>query len=482
MAHNDNAAPRWRLGTAHAPSRPLGAPLALLAAFALAACAAPPASLAPTPPAAAATAAPATPMPLPTSPPTVPRAAPAPAAPGFGGPPFGEGQGSYGDGGVDLYAQDAPEFPAGLEWLNVSRPLTLAELRGKIVLVDFWTYGCVNCIHNLPELKRLQAEHPDELVVIGVHSAKFTTEAETENIRRVIQRYELTYPVVNDKSLAVWHTWGARAWPTLVLVDAAGVMAALHVGEGAYRVMKPLVVTLVREAEGRGRLDRTPLTALLARESPPATVLAFPARVRADPSGGRLFIADTGHHRVVVADPQSGEVLAVIGSGERGLRDGDLRSAAFDTPQGMALAADGRTLYVADTGNHAVRAVDLAAGQVTTVAGTGSRAQQLQRGARPAREAPLSSPWDLALDGTRLFVAMAGLHQIWLLDLNSGTIRPYAGSALEGVRDGPREEADLAQPSGLALDGRGALYLADTESSALRRVGLGGRGAVETLA
>jgi DNA-binding beta-propeller fold protein YncE len=383
---------------------------------------------------------------------------------------------------VDLYARDAPEFPDGLEWLNVARPLSMAGLRGKIVLVDFWTYGCVNCIHNLPELKRLQAEYPDELVVIGVHSAKFTAEAETENIRRIIQRYELNYPVVNDKSLTVWHTWGARAWPTLVLVDAAGVMAALHVGEGAYRVMKPLVATLIREAEGRGRLDRTPLTDVLARETRPATVLAFPGKVRADPAGGRLFIADSGHHRVVVVDTRSDEVLAVIGSGERGLRDGDLRAAAFDTPQGMALAPGGGTLYVADTGNHALRAVDLAAGQVTTIAGTGSRAQKPQVAARPALDAALSSPWDLALDGRRLFVAMAGLHQVWLLNLNDGTIGPYAGSGLEGVAGGPRADADLAQPSGLALDGRGALFLADTESSAVRRVGLGARGEVETLA
>lgn len=449
-----------------------------LVAALLAACAATPAP--PSPAAPAQTAAPPTPTPLPTSTPEPTRPATAEGQRGTG-PAFGEGQGSYGDAGVDLYAQNAPEFPDGLEWLNTSAPLTMAGLRGKIVLVDFWTYGCVNCIHNLPELKRLQAEHPDELVIIGVHSAKFTSEAETENIRRVIQRYELTYPVINDKNLTVWHQWGARAWPTLVLVDASGVLAGLHIGEGAYRVMKPLLVKLIREADGRGRMNRTPL-AELAREPRPATVLAFPAKVRADPSGERLFIADSGHHRIVVVQPQTGEVLDVIGSGERGLQDGDRRTAAFDTPQGMALTPDGRTLYVADTGNHAVRAVDLASGQVTTIAGTGRRAERPQIGALPLADAALSSPWDLALDGERLFVAMAGLHQVWLLDLRAGTAEPYAGNSAEGVADGPRTEAELAQPSGLALDERGALYLADTESSSVRRVSPGALGQVETLA
>jgi DNA-binding beta-propeller fold protein YncE len=391
------------------------------------------------------------------------------------------GQGSYGDAGVDLYAQNAPEFPTDLEWLNTSASLSMAGLRGKIVLVDFWTYGCVNCIHNLPELTRLQAEHPDELVVIGVHSAKFTNEGQTENIRRVIQRYELPYPVVNDNELRVWYGWGARAWPTLVLVDANGVMAGLHVGEGAYRVLKPLVVTLIKEADRRGRLNRAPL-ATLARETRPATVLAFPGKVRADPSGGRLFIADSGNHRIVVTNPQSGEVLDVFGSGERGLRDGDRRTATFDTPQGMVLAADGATLYVADTGNHAVRAVDLPSGTVTTLIGTGRRAERPQGGAVPFAEARLSSPWDLALRGTQLFIAMAGVHQIWRANVRAGIVEPYAGDGSEGVADGPLAEAQLAQPSGLAYDGDGGLFLADTESSSVRRIELSGRGAVRTIA
>jgi DNA-binding beta-propeller fold protein YncE len=462
-----------RLGTtlARPPS------ILLLLALLLAACTAPgPATVrAPTPTPLAAT-----PTPLPTSipAPTAAQSLP-PLAPGSAS--AGAGQGTYGDGGVDLYAQSAPEFPTNLEWLNTGAPLTMAGLRGKIVLVDFWTYGCVNCIHNLPELTRLQAEHPDELVVIGVHSAKFTNEGQTENIRRVIQRYELPYPVVNDNELRTWYAWGARAWPTLVVVDANGVMAALHVGEGAYRVMKPLVVTLIKEADGRGRLNRTPL-ATLARETRPATLLAFPGKVHADPAGRRLFIADSGNHRIVVADPASGEVLDVFGSGERGLRDGDRRTATFDTPQGMALTADGATLYVADTGNHAVRAVDLASGTVTTLIGSGRRAERPQPDAVPFAEARLSSPWDLALRGTQLYIAMAGIHQVWRANLSAAIVGPYAGDGIEGVADGPLAEAQLAQPSGLAYDGDSGLFLADTESSSVRRIELSGRGAVRTIA
>ncbi|MDZ4720368.1 MAG: thioredoxin-like domain-containing protein [Roseiflexaceae bacterium] len=393
-----------------------------------------------------------------------------------------EGQGSYGEGGVDLYARPAPEFPDGLTWLNTERPLTMAELRGKVVLLDFWTYGCVNCLHNFPDLKKLEAEYPDELVVIGVHSAKFTNEADTENIRQIILRYGLDHAIVNDSKLTVWKTWDVRAWPTLVLVDAKGTMASLHVGEGVYRVFKPLIRLLVQEAEAHGTLDRTPIKRKLERDGRPATVLSFPGKVLADPNGARLFIADTNHHRIVIADPRTGDVLGVAGDGTRALRDGGFREAALASPQGMVLSADGRTLYVADTGNHAIRALDLEARTVKTLVGTGEQARIYPPEQGLAPNVALSSPWDLALNGVQLYIAMAGSHQIWVMNLAAGLVLPVAGSSNEGTADGPRAEADLAQPSGLASDGQGRLYFSDTESSAVRWLELAGRGQVKTLA
>ncbi len=355
----------------------------------------------------------------------------------------------------------APEFPPGLDWLNTPTPLTLGDLRGKVVLLDFWTYGCINCIHIIPDLQRLEREFPDTLVVIGVHSAKFTNEASTENIRRIVQRYGLTHPVINDSDFAVWQAWGANAWPTIALIDPAGNVVGTMAGEGVYEVVEPVVSSLMVEFGAAGQLDRRAID--LSVERAPATLLSFPGKVLVD--GDKLFIADTNHNRIVVSD-LDGTVTEVIGGGERGYVDGYLRTALFSHPQGLAVSEDGATLFVADTGNHVVRQVDFSTGSVTTLAGTGRQGSYPPTGGR-ATETDLNSPWDLERDGRVLYIAMAGSHQIWAADLDGGTVEPVAGSASEGTRNGAAETAELAQPSGLALDGQ-RLYFADSESSAVR--------------
>lgn len=362
----------------------------------------------------------------------------------------------------------APDFPQGLDWLNTDRPLTLAQLKGKLVVLDFWTYGCINCMHIIPDLKRLEEEYPNELVVIGVHSAKFENEGDTDNIRQVVLRYELEHPIVNDRDFVVWRTWGAQAWPTVVLIDPAGNVVGGHSGEGIYPLFKPVIESLVQEFDAKGILDRTPLKLALEKEGLPETVLSFPGKILADEAGGRLFIADTNHNRIVVADIVSSDVLNVIGGGEYGFEDGDFRAAAFAHPQGMALSGDGQTLYVADTENHAVRQVDLIAEEVTTLVGTGRQAPQYPPQGGRAPDVALSSPWDLELDGEQLYIAMAGSHQLWAMDLSSGLIGPFAGNGREGTNDGPLANAELAQPSGLSLDGKGRLYFTDPEASTIR--------------
>ena len=354
----------------------------------------------------------------------------------------------------------APEFPEGLDWLNVSQPLDFAGLRGKIVLLDFWTYGCINCIHIIPDLKRLEAEYPTELVVIGVHSAKFANESETDNIREVVQRYELEHPVVNDKDFVVWNAWQARAWPTIALIDPAGNVVGTHSGEGVYDVVAPVMANLV--AEFADEIDRTPIALDLEADRTSDTVLSYPGKVLADPASDRLFVADTGHHRVIVTD-STGAVAAVYGSGAPGFDDGESLEASFSSPQGLALI--GENLYVADTNNHAVRTIDLETGTVSTLAGTG------QKGWPPAAgttdTVALASPWALEADGSLLYVANAGTHQIWVIDLETKIATPLVGNARESTINGPLADAELAQPSGLALKD-GVLYFADSESSSIR--------------
>lgn len=364
----------------------------------------------------------------------------------------------------------APEFPSGLDWLNVAAPLTLASLRGKVVVLDFWTYGCINCIHILPDLERLETEFADELVVIGVHSAKFTNEAATENIRQVILRYGIDHAVVNDAGFEVWNAWGTSAWPTTVVVDPVGNVVGGHAGEGVYEVVQPVIASLVAEFDARRQIDRSPLDIVPEAAAQPNRALTFPGKVTAEPGGERLFIADTGRRRIVVADRNSGEVVAVYGSGQPGLEDGPATVASFDAPQGMALDDDGRILYVADTNNHAVRAVDTVTGAVTTVLGTGEQGWPPRGGTAP--EVAIASPWDVVMEGTTLYIAIAGTHQIWSLDLETGAALPLVGSGTEGVANGPLGDAELAQPSGLALVG-GTLYFADSESSSIRSAAVG---------
>ncbi len=379
--------------------------------------------------------------------------------------------------------EPAPEFIEGLDWLNTDHPLTLAELKGKVVLLDFWTYGCINCIHIIPDLKRLESEYPNELVVIGVHSAKFTQESGTENIRQIILRYGLEHPVVNDRDFQVWRTWGASAWPTTVLIDPAGNIVGGRSGEGVYEVMQPVIDSLVREFDADGLLDRTPLSFTLEGSAALNTVLSYPGKVLADLERDRLFIADTGHHRVVAARISDGTVLGVYGNGAQGYADGAALEARFDQPQGMALSADASTLYVADLGNHSIRAVSLDDGMVSTVAGTGARGAWPPIGGTAATVG-LHSPWALELDPATntLYVAMAGSHQIWRLDLDTDLIVPFAGNARESNTNGPLLEAELAQPSGLALDGAGRLYFADSESSSIRYAETNPAGVVGLLA
>ncbi|HEX8173944.1 MAG TPA: thioredoxin-like domain-containing protein [Pyrinomonadaceae bacterium] len=370
----------------------------------------------------------------------------------------------------------APELNGARSWLNTDKPLSLAALRGKVVLLDFWTYGCINCIHIIPDLKRLEAKYANQLVVIGVHSAKFDNEKETENIRRIILRYEIEHPVANDADFRIWNEYGVRAWPTQVLIGPDGYVIGAVSGEGNYDALERVIGQTVEEFRRRGLLNEQPLKLVLERAKVGDLPLAFPGKVLADAGGDRLFIADSNHNRIVVTK-LDGTLQYVIGTGARGSRDGPVEGAEFYRPQGMAL--DGDTLYVADTENHLIRRVNLKSRVVETLAGTGRQSHSFEADGA-AREVSLNSPWDLHLSGRTLYVAMAGPHQIWRLELDGMRVSVFAGSGREARMDGTLEESAFSQPSGITGDGS-RLYVADSEANIIRVIDLS-KGSVETLA
>jgi len=369
----------------------------------------------------------------------------------------------------------APQL-VGRRWLNTGgADVSLADLRGKVVLLDFWTSCCVNCLHVLDELRPLEERYADVLVIVGVHSPKFRHEAEPAALDAAVDRYAVHHPVLDDPDLVTWKAFTARAWPTLVVVDPEGYVVASLSGEGHAHGLGVLLDELVAEHDAKGTLHRG--AGPYVPPAPADSALRFPARVVALPDGG-LLVADTAHHQLVELEADLVTERRRIGAGERGLRDGDAASARFAEPQGVAvLPADvaarlGYDVVVADSVNHAVRAVRLADGTVTTLAGTG---RQLRRreGGGPALEQDLSTPWDVCWFDGQVVIAMAGVHQLWAYDPDAATVRVLAGTTAEGIHDGPAEQAWFAQTSGFAVaevDGVETLWFVDAETSALRRL------------
>jgi thiol-disulfide isomerase/thioredoxin len=371
----------------------------------------------------------------------------------------------------------APDFDGGTGWYNAAAPIKMKDLKGKVVLLDFWTLCCINCIHTLPDLAKLEKKYEKELVVIGVHSPKFENEKDGESIRKAILRYQISHPVVNDSKTKIWRSYGVRSWPTLCLIDPEGKIVGIASGEGNYDVLDKAIEKVIAKHKEKGTLkDKEAFKGIVLEKEKQKQPLYFPGKVVADAKSNRLFIADSTHHRIVITD-LAGKKIAIAGTGEVGKADGAFDKASFNDPQGMALRDD--ILYVADRKNHMIRALDLKSKTVKTVAGTGEQFRSRNFGG-PGLKTGLNSPWDLWLKDNQLFVAMAGHHQIWTFNVKKGDIRSYAGDGREDIVDGELDVCRLAQPSGLASDGAN-LYVADSEASAIRSINLDGKGECKTL-
>jgi thiol-disulfide isomerase/thioredoxin len=400
----------------------------------------------------------------------------------------------------------APELIASGDWLNTAAPLTLASLRGRFVLLDFWTFACANCLHVLDEVRPLEAKYRDILTVIGIHSPKFAHEAEPAAVGAAVERYEVDHPVLNDPEMRLWQQYAVRAWPTLVLIDPEGYVVAQAAGEGQVSALDATIATLAATHEARGTLHRGdgPYVAPQPRPStlrfPAKAVLLPAARTGRSPGGyspagyasvgggtpsptaggtpiaDSLLVADAGHHQLVELALDGETVLRRIGSGTRGRRDGTAEQADFAEPNGLALLPPGLAPFdvvVADTANHVLRGVRLADGAVVATLDLPAALDGVSTITGPVPA--VLSPWDVAWWPAlgRLVVAAAGVHLLLSVDPATGATEVLAGTTVEGLRDGPALDGWLAQPSGLAVDGD-QVWFADSETSALRYLTLDG--------
>jgi thiol-disulfide isomerase/thioredoxin/sugar lactone lactonase YvrE len=372
----------------------------------------------------------------------------------------------------------APEL-RGRSWLNTGgRTLHLDDLRGKVVVLDFWTFACINCLHVLDELRPLEEKYADVLVIIGVHSPKFEHEKDPAAVAAAVERYGVAHPVLDDPTMRMWQEYTAKAWPTLVVIDPEGYVVASMAGEGHAEGLALLIDELVTTHAAKGTLRRG--GALTVPPDEPPTALRFPGKAVAL-DGGTFLVADAAHHSLVELAADAETPIRRIGTGIRGRADGRPEFAQFSEPGGLCLLPPrvaelgGYDVVVADTVNHLLRGVRLDTGEVRTVAGTGRPWRgTVDFDTHDALAVDLSSPWDVAYFDGRVIVAMAGIHQLWSFDPVTRTAGMYAGTTLEALRDGPLHDAWLAQPSGLSTAPNGTkLWVADSESSALRWVAAG---------
>ena len=364
-------------------------------------------------------------------------------------------------------------FNGKQEWLNTARPVTAEDAKGRAVLLDFWTYGCINCMQVVPDLKALEKQFGDNLLVISVHSAKFAGERGSDRILAAAKRFGVTHPVVNDSQFHVWDAFRVEAWPTLILLGPDGKEVNRYAGEGH----KDGIAADLTKA--LGKKTAAPLQGLKTAAED-KSILSFPSRLgfaSETPWGELIFVADTGHNDIVGFDIK-GDIKIIIGSGAEGAADGDFKTASFNHPRGFGVAKDG--LYVADTGNHMIRYVDFKSKIVTRVAGTGERGQDREAKDAPALSTAIASPWDAKMlgDGKTPVIAVAGLHQLWTLDTVKKTLSVLAGTGEENITDGKADAAALAQPSGISVLGED-IYFVDAESSSLRMLTKDGQ--VKTL-
>ncbi|XP_024024937.1 protein SUPPRESSOR OF QUENCHING 1, chloroplastic isoform X2 [Morus notabilis] len=372
-----------------------------------------------------------------------------------------------------------PEFPPKLDWLNTAPLKFSKDLKGKVVVLDFWTYCCINCMHVLPDMEFLEKKYQDmPFTVVGVHSAKFDNEKDLEAIRNAVLRYNITHPVVNDGEMRLWRELGVNSWPTFAIIGPTGKLLAQLAGEGRRKDLDDLVEAALQYYSRKKILDNTALPLRLEKDNDPRLVLSplkFPGKLAIDVLNNRLFISDSNHNRIVVTGLDGNFIIQIGSTGEEGLRDGTFEDASFNRPQGLSYNAKKNILYVADTENHALREIDFVNETVRTLAGNGTKGSDFEGGGKGSTQL-LNSPWDVCFEpvNEKVYIAMAGQHQIWEYNISDGSTRAFSGDGYERNLNGfSSTSTSFAQPSGISLSpDLTEAYIADSESSSIRALNL----------
>ena len=355
----------------------------------------------------------------------------------------------------------APEFPQTLEWLNLQEPLRMAQLRGKVCALAFINAGSAWSLQRLNDLAHLRARHGERLNVVAVHVPKFEHERDARRVAKRLYRQKLDFPIAHDPEWTLWQQYGIEAWATVVLIDGEGQIRERWVGDGHVRELDAAVTTLNDAIVPRSR-NTVPIELRQMRE--PMLPLRFPIGIAVNEN--YLYVADSGHHRILECD-HGGRVLRQFGSGGPGFIDGPMELSAFNRPQGICLQRD--MLYVADSGNHAVRRIQLRSGDIETICGAGRPGEPTEGPINDPRAIALDQPRAVSLNAGAMHIATAGDNRIWTYDLGKHEIRLLAGSGAMGVVDGSGGKAMFAEPVGLATVQQ-VLYVCDGAGSAIRTV------------
>ncbi len=360
------------------------------------------------------------------------------------------------------YRDAAPELPDALHWVNCRERLQLSELRGSLVILVFWNATSASSVNLLQELRQLEKKNPGAFALVGVHTPRYSSQQADAAVLKALRRCRFRAPVANDRDWLAWKLYSIPAWPTTLLIDSNGGLAARFVGEGRAEEIEE-ALTQLQEDLPPPHLRPAPDLLENARGGT-GSALAFPAHALATDS--RLFVSDTGHHRILECS-HDGRVLRQFGSGTPGNWDGQSAACGFQSPQGLAM--DRTALYVADTGNHCVRRIRIDTGEVDTVLGAGRPAYGSIETQGSGLRTAINSPHAVAVDGEVLYVAAAGQNQIVRVDLRAQHVTILAGDGRSDVRDGIGGQASLAQPGALALM-PGQLLVADSGGNAIRRL------------